>query len=288
MIHMRYDIAIIGSGPAGVSAAITAKIRNKSIILLGNKNLSDKLMKAHMIENYPGLPHITGEDFGKALQAHLDNLGIEITEKKVSAIYTFDDYFSIQAGTDFIEATSVIYAGGVVQGKSLPGEEQFMGRGVSYCATCDGTLYRGKTVAVIGASDDAAEEALYLSEIVDKVLYFPLNGSHPEADNITVYDEKPKEIKGGMKADTLVTDKGEHSADCIFVLRDAIAPGSLIPGVATEGAHITVNLQMETNLPGLFAAGDITGLPYQFAKAVGQGNVATLSAVKYLATKPKA
>ena len=250
----RYDIAIVGTGPAGISAAITSTIRNKKIILIGSKDLSDKMVKAHRIDNYPGLPEISGADFAKQLNSHLENLGIEITDKRVGAIYTFDDHFSLQVDEDFIEATSVIVASGVVQTSSLAGEDSYVGRGVSYCATCDGRLYKDKNVAVIGYSADAAEEAEYLAEIANQVLYFKKNKlDSPVADNIQVIDENPKEIRGMMKADTLLTDKSEYKTDCVFILRDAIPPDSLVPGVETDGPHIKVNLQMETNLPGLFA-----------------------------------
>jgi len=281
----RYDVAIIGTGPAGISAAITAKIRSKNIILLGSKNLSDKLSKAHAIDNYPGFPHIEGANLAKQLLNHLESLGIEITEKRVSGVYSFGNYFSLQTGSDFIEATSVIIATGIVQGKPYSGEEEYLGRGVSYCATCDGNLYKGRQVAVIGASKEAAAEAEFLSEIVEKVLYFPVNKMMPApAVNIEIIDEVPKEIKGGLKADTLVTDKAEYKTDCVFILRDAIRPENLVPGLEINGPHIGVNINMETNMPGLFACGDIAGAPYQYIKSAGQGNVAALSAVKYLST----
>ena len=283
---MRYDIAVIGTGPAGISAAITAKIRNKSIILLGPDSLSDKLTKAHRIDNYPGLPEISGEDFAEKLKNQTGRLGIELTDKKVAAVYALGDYFSLQADNDIIEASSVIIASGIVQDKALAGEEEYLGRGVSYCATCDGRLYKGKTVAVLGYNESSAEEAEYLSEIVSEVLFFPQGkGKVPEKDNIRVINEKPLEIKGAMKAEKLVSDKAEYDTDCVFILRDAIRPANLIPGVETDGPHIKVNLDMETNIKGLFACGDIAGRPYQYVKAAGQGNVAAISAVKYLSNK---
>ena len=115
------------------------------------------------------------------------------------------------------------------------------------------------------------------------MLYFPTNGETPaERDNLLILKEKPAEIIGGNSGAVLRTNEGEHEVSCVFVLRDAVMPDSLIPGVETDGAHIRVNLQMETNIPGLFAAGDIAGKPYQYVKAAGQGNVAALSAVSYL------
>lgn len=283
---MRYDIAIVGTGPAGISAAITSKIRNKNIILLGSKNLSDKLSKAHEIDNYPGFPHIAGAELAANLAKHVESLGIEITEKRVSTVYTMGDYFTLQADSDMIEASSVILAGGIVQGKSLEGEDNFVGRGVSYCATCDGRLYTGKKVAVLGYTAEAVEEAEYLSEIVGEVEYYAMNKSllPKEKDNLKIINEIPKSIKGSMKADSLVTDKAEHEVDCVFVLRDAIQPSQLAPGIETDGPHIKVNLQMETNIKGLFACGDIAGKPYQYIKSAGQGNIAALSAVSYLSS----
>ena len=279
----RYDIAVIGTGPAGVSAAITAKIRNKSVLLLGSAALSPKISKAHRIDNYPGLPSVTGEELAERLKAHLDSLGISVTEKQVGAVYSMGDHFALQAGEDMLEARAVIAATGVVQGKTLAGEDRFLGRGVSYCATCDAQLCKGRTVAVIGQSADSAEEAEYLAEVVDKVYYFPAGGGIPEArENITVVNEKPAEIVGDKAVTKLVTDGGEYEVYCVFVLRDAVMPDKLIPGVETDGAHIVVDNEMRTNIAGLFACGDIAGKPYQYIKAAGQGNIAALSAVGYL------
>ena len=151
----RTEIAIIGSGPAGVSAAITASLRGKPVLLFGSKTLSDKIGKAHTIRNYPGLPDISGEALRAAFQRHLDAMGVTVTEARVNAVYAMGDYFAIQTAGETYEATAVILATGVVQGKPLPGEEEFLGRGVSYCATCDTPLYRGKRVAVIGSSPAA-------------------------------------------------------------------------------------------------------------------------------------
>lgn len=285
----RYDIAVIGTGPAGISAAITAKIRGKSVLLLGSAALSPKISKAHRIDNYPGLPAITGEELAAKLKAHLDHLGIAVTEKQVGAVYSMGDYFALQAGEDMLEARTVIAATGVVQGKMLPGEEEFLGRGVSYCATCDARLYKGKTVAVIGQSADAAEEAEYLAEVVSRVIYFPAaGGALPrERENIAVVNEKPAQIVGDKAVTKLVTDAGEHEVSCVFILRDAVMPDKLIPGAETDGAHIRVDNEMRTNIPGLFACGDIAGKPYQYIKAAGQGNIAALSAVGYLSRTEK-
>lgn len=279
----RYDIAVIGTGPAGISAALTAKLRNKRVLLLGSASLSDKLSKAHRIDNYPGLTQISGTDFAEKLQEQLDAAGICITAAHVGTVYSMGDYFALQVGSDMCEASTVIIATGVMQGKPLPGEEANLGRGVSYCATCDARLHQGKTVAVLGYSADAVEEAEFLTETAGQVLYVPMNGQEPQArENLTVLHEKPAEIAGGRTGTVLKTDQGEHEVSCVFVLRDAVMPDTLVPGVETDGPHIRVDLQMRTNIPGLYACGDIAGKPYQYVKAAGQGNVAALSAVRYL------
>lgn len=279
----RFDIAIIGTGPAGVSAAITAKIRNKNILLIGNKNLSEKMKKAHQILNYPGLPEVSGEELVENYRKQLAGLGIEVTEKRVNAIYSMGNYFAIQASGEMIEASSVILAAGIVMGKPFPGENELLGRGVSYCATCDAQFFKGKGVAVIGYGREAEQEANFLAEVVDKVHYFPMGKEEPDlSEKIHIIREKPVEILGQQIVEGLKTDTSTLPVSAVFILRDAISPSQLVPGLTTEDSHVKVNLSMETNIPGLFACGDIAGKPYQYIKAAGQGNVAALSAVSYL------
>ena len=330
-----YDIAIIGTGPAGVSAAITATIRNKKIILFGSRELSDKIRKAHLIQNYPGLPECSGEDLSNAFAAHLEKIGIEITEEKINAVYPMGETFALQTmKNEMHQARSVILACGMVQGKLLPGEEELVGRGVSYCATCDAPLYRGRSVAVIGYSPEAEEEVNFLSEVASEVLYFPVYRDEPKvAESVKVLRQIPqailnkeaaeealslaqadpakssaKDLASGealsaasdalsaaseaLSVDALQpgqlavqTAEGAYPADGIFVLRSSVPAKQLIPGIEMDGEHVKVNLQMETSVPGCFACGDITGKPYQYVKAAGQGNVAALSAVGYLNQK---
>ncbi len=279
----RWDIAIIGTGPAGVSAALTAKNRNKRILLLGSGQMSEKVAKAHEIRNYPGLPFVKGEELAAVFRDQLARMEIPVTEKRIGAVYAMGDYFALQAGEEMLEAKSVILATGVVSAKPLPGEEALLGRGVSYCATCDAPLYRGRTAAVIGYSAREEAEAAFLSEVCSRVLYFPM---YPEETKlpkaVEVIREKTLEILKGEAGLTVKTEAGAYSADGVFVLREAVAPGTLVPGLETEGAHVKVNRKMETNIAGVFACGDITGTPYQYIKAAGEGNVAALSAVKYL------
>ena len=288
----RYDVAIIGTGPAGVSAAITAKVRNKSVLLIGSADISDKVAKAHSIRNYPGLPDIAGSELAARLQEHLKQMEIEITDRKVTMVYAMGDYYSLQIDQDFVEATSVILAIGVSFGKPLPGEDENLGRGVSYCATCDGALYRGKEAVIVGYAPKEEADARFLSELADKVTYIPVYKKDempadpaqlfPGIGNIEVVVAKPAAIEKRDGKMVLTTDQGEIISDGIFLLRESVSPGKLVPGLELDGNHVKVDRGMAANLPGLFAAGDITGTPYQYIKAAGEGNVAALSAVSYI------
>ena len=282
----RYEVAIIGSGPAGLSAAVTLKIRNKKVIIFGSKNLSAKLEKAHEIQNYLGFPAIKGEDLMKNFQNHISSLGIEITEDSITACYSLGDYFSLTSRSNktYI-AKSVILASGVNFGKPYKGEEEFLGRGVSYCATCDASLYKGKKVVVIAQTSKEEEEAKFLSEVCEKVYYIPLYKEETnisDVANIEIIKDEIVSIEGMMKANKLVLKNQEITADGFFILRDSVSPKQLVPGLELDENHVKVNRNMETNLKGLFACGDIAGLPYQYIKSAGEGNIAALSAVKYL------
>ena len=287
----RYDIAIIGSGPAGLEAALTAKNRNKSIIVFGSRNLSNKMQVIeHPITNYLGLKNVTGKQMAEIFLDQIQDAGIAITEKKVTTVYAMGSYFTLQlSDADFIEADAVILAAGVIAGKPYPGESEFLGRGVSYCATCDAPLYKGKKVTVIGGSQAEENESDFLAEICSEVTYIPLYSGEISFthDNIKVVREKPVEILGGTKATSLKTNQSEIASDCVFILREAQFPGQLVPGLETDGAAVKVDRMMKTNINGLFAAGDITGLPYQFTKSAGEGNVAALSAAAYLDQKKR-
>ena len=286
----RYDIAVIGTGPAGLEAAITAKVRNKSVLLIGGKGSSDKVSKAHTIQNYLGLPDVAGAEMAKAFLDHATGMGIEITEDKVNAVYSMGQYFAIQCHNGDYEASSVIIAAGMTTMKPFPGEMENLGRGVSYCATCDAALYKGKTAIILAYSEEDEPEAEFLAERADTVYYLPqyeYNGNLSGNIKVTC-DVKPGTIEMKDGVAVLITDGDTFSADGIFILRQQIAPSQLVPGLKMDGNHVEVDRQMNTNIKGLFACGDITGTPYQYIKAAGEGNVAALSAVSYLNELKKA
>ncbi len=281
----RYDVAIIGTGPAGLEAALTLKNRNKNILLLGNDKSSDKVFKAHEIKNYLGLPNIKGEDFSKAFIEHIKIMGIKINNDVISQIYNMGDYFALQGHSkDMYEAKSIIIATGVKSDKPYVGEEEYLGRGVSYCATCDAPLYKNKNIAVILESNEDFEEVRFLSTIAKELTLIPLyEGEIENISNVKIIKDLPIKIEGKMKANKLILEKNEIEFDGLFILKKSVPLSYLLSGLEMDEQHIKVNRQMETNIKGVFACGDITGKPYQYIKAAGEGNVAALSAVNFLA-----
>lgn len=285
----RVDIAIIGSGVAGLSAALNVKIRKKSFLLFGSKDISTKLVKASKINNYLGFPGASGEEMREQFQKHLDDMDIEITEEKITGIYPMGEYYSLMTKDKFYEATSVIIATGVNFGKPLKGEEEFLGMGVGYCATCDAPLYRDRVVTIIAYNKHEEAEANFMASIASKVYYVPMYKEEVEVDaSIEVVKDTPVEIIGESVVKKLVLKNQEIETDGVFILRDSTPPAQLVPGLQLDGNHVAVDRLMKTNLPGCFAAGDIVGVPYQYIKAAGEGNIAALSAVSYLDTVAKA
>lgn len=282
----RYDIAIIGSGPAGLSAALNAKIRNKKYILFGNSSLSLKLEKAHQINNYLGFPNKTGAQLQGMFKEHLNEMGVEITEQKVTNIYHMGDYFSLLANNEVYESETIILATGVQVGKKIEGEEAFLGRGVSYCATCDGSLYRDKVVTVIGYDKSEEEEVDFLASLAAKVYYIPMYKEAVQvAVGVEVIKDRPVEIVGDTQLRKLILKEQELETDGLFILRESISPNTLLPGLEIVDNHIQVDRLMSTSIPGCFAAGDIVGKPYQYIKSAGEGNIAALSAASYVDQK---
>lgn len=282
---MTYDIAIIGAGPAGLSAALNSKIRNKSVILFGKD--SEKLVKSKKISNYLGLEDMMGSDLNEAFKNSLKNYEIERDQRKVKTIYAMGEYFAIEIENDseMIEAKSVIMATGIELKKDLINEDKFFAKGVNYCATCDAALYRGKKVLVIGINDESVSEANFTSEIVGDLVFVNMTGKDVSLNpNIEIIEgEIPVGFDGSDRAEKLIFKSGrEIAADGFFIIKDSSKAERLVPGIKMEDNHILTNKDMSTSIKGLFAAGDITGKPYQIMKAVGEGQVAALNVCGFL------
>ena len=279
-----YDAVIIGTGPAGLSAAINLKLHEKNFVWFGSAGYSDKVGKSEKIANYPGLGLISGNELNQRFFEHAREMGLESTDKKVTNVMPMDDYLMVLADNEVYETKTLLLATGVLTAKSYEGEDELLGRGVSYCATCDGFLYKGKTIAVFCGAPRYEHEVKYLAGIAEKVY---LSAGYPDCklDLPNVEKITPiKAVRGGMKASQIELHGGTViDIDGLFILRNAVAPGTLVPGIGTDGPHIVVNRRQETNIPGIYAAGDCTGRPYQIAKAVGEGNIAAHEMLEYMA-----
>ena len=278
---MAYDIMVLGSGPAGLAAAIAARGRDKSVLVIGNRWQDSPLAKAERVDNYPGLPGRTGLELLEELQRHAESAGAEFIVGKALSLLAWNG-FSLTVGSQVYQGKALILAPGVVRSAKYPGEEEYLGRGVSYCATCDGMLYRNKSVTVVGLAPDAPHEANYLHSLGCQVVY--VSPQQPrELDGAIPYVKAGKlAVKGEAVVTGLEADGALLPCAGVFILRRAVAPTDLLPALETEEGVIKVDRRMATNIPGVFAAGDCTGAPLQVSKAVGEGHVAALSACEYL------
>ena len=195
--------------------------------------------------------------------------------------------FHLTVGNELYEGSSLILAPGVVRQAKYPGEMEYLGRGVSYCATCDGMLYRGKPVVVVGRSKDAPREAAYLKELGCQVVYVASRRPEQLDPAIPFVQANRLEVEGEQTVTGLRADGSLLPCSGIFILREAVAPTDLLPGLETENGAIRVDRRMATSIPGVFAAGDCTGEPLQVSKAVGEGLTAALSAAEYLDQLPQ-
>jgi thioredoxin reductase (NADPH) len=288
MSNEIFDIGIIGGGPAGLSAALTGRIRNKSVALFEHMDFSLKLQKAHIVDNYLGVPQVTGQGMMQQFLAHCTAHNPSIIKEKVVNVFPGDDFFTLLTPGATYQARTVIIATGVVATTLFRGEKEFLGKGVSYCATCDGMMYKGKDVAVISYTSEGEHEAEYLSELCRSVYYLPqYKDMAPLRSGIKVIHEKPQTILGDVVVEKLQMGKEELNVHGVFIIRMSDPVENVLPGLALDGEVIKVNRDMSTSIPGVFAAGDCTGKPWQIAKATGEGLVAVLSAITYLGKKDK-
>lgn len=284
-----YDCIIIGTGVAGISAALTLKALKRSFILLGNKSLSHKIRSAEVISNYPALAKVTGKGLFSALSNQLEAEEIKITEGRANGVYPADGGYSVMCGDEVYEGKTVILATGVEAVKPVKGETEFLGRGVSYCAVCDGALYRGKTVAVFLESAEDVHEAELLAKYAAKVHMF-LNKGEAEttAQNIVKEQGRITEILGDMRVSAVKCGERQLPVDGVFMIKQAVSASSLVHGLKTEDGAVCVDRDLKTNLDGVFAAGDCTGRPFQYAKAAGEGNVCAYSVNAFLNSNKQA
>ncbi len=287
------DVLIIGAGPAGLQAAIHSSRSKSKTIVIGKTKLSS-LKWAH-IENYCCMDKTPqGPDFLDSGVKQAKSFGAEIIEEEILKIEGVDAEFKVytDAGKEII-SKSLILATGIKRNKlGVKGEKQYLGKGVSYCVDCDANFFKGMIVAVVGDGSAAASGALLLTAYAQKVYLISENleidgrlSSQIEASEIQLVKSKIKEIQGNEKVERIVlSDESLINISGIFIelgQKGAIELASILGVILNDQGYIMTNKEQETNIPGLYAAGDVCGPPFQVPKAVGEGCVAGLNAAKY-------
>lgn len=284
---MKYDIAVIGGGPAGISAAVTAASKGRKVVLFEAHGFSPRLRSVEKVTDYMGIPDVSGNKLMDIFVEHLRMTDTDVVEEKIIALKEVGEGFELGTPSGFYEADAVVLATGISRSELLPGEKEFLGRGVSYCAKVDGMNYKGKKVVAIATVPDALAEVEYLADICEHVFFFPryIGFVPPKKKNITVVLETPLEITGTDKVTGLHTDSDFFSVQAVFMFRASDPLNSFLPGLQIRGRSVYVDDQAETNIEGVFAGGDCTGQPWQCNRAAGQGQKAALSAIRYLAKR---
>lgn len=300
-----YDTIIIGTGPAGMTAAIYASRREMNTLVIG-KEMGGQMVWASEIENYPGFKSINAFDLILKMQDQVSSLGVEIKTTEVKKIEKKDDgTFKVFTNKDEYNARTVISAIGLSPRRlAIKGEEEFGGKGVSYCANCDGPLYKDKIVSVIGGGNSALDAAEILSKIAKKVYlvhrrdefraFEALVNEVKNRDNIEIiFDSSPKELLGGEKLEKMIVENQktketrEIDVDGVFVEIGRIAHTDLLEGLVdrNEKKELVVDNLTRTRTEGLYACGDVTQVEFkQIPIAMGQATISALSAYQYLQT----
>ncbi|MBC8462939.1 FAD-dependent oxidoreductase [Candidatus Bathyarchaeota archaeon] len=294
-----YDIIIIGGGPAGLTAAIyTARHNNKTLVLEGNK-LGGKTLQAHWVENYPGFPDgISGPDLMALMERQAANFGAEFSTETVVGIADFGETKMLTTRKGVRQAKAVIIATGMGRKSlSVKGENEFKGRGVSYCGVCDGPFFRDKTVAIIGGGHEAVHDIEILMESATKVYAIPgkkgFSEEYSEIEHLKkepkvefIYDADINEIGGTDFVEYIKLDNGDEiKLDGVFIILEHVSASTILgdAGVDTdEGGCIMVDRNQMTNMDGIFAAGDCCCMGMQIVTATGMGAQAALTAMKYV------
>ncbi|RJO59973.1 hypothetical protein C4544_06405 [candidate division WS5 bacterium] len=296
-----YDLIIIGTGPAGLSASIYAARYKINSITIGKLH-GGTVTEAHLVENYPGVGEVTGIELGQKMIDQAKRLGAEIVDGSVQKIVKNNGNFTVHTSENKYKTKRILLAMGAERRKlEIKGEDEFIGKGVAYCSTCDGPFFRNKTVVVVGGGNAAVTSAIYMGDIAEKV-YLIYRGDELKAEpawieklNVnkkieTIYNANIEEITGNGRVEKVKLDTGKPlEADGVFVEIGSTPNKALITdlGLETdEKGYIKVDSQKKTSAQGVWAAGDITAGNFKFRQvvtAVGEGALAVYSV--YLDTK---
>ena len=306
MAEETYDVIIMGGGPAGLTAGLyTARHGLETLILEGGQ-LGGKSWGPHRIENYPGFPEgITGTELMERFIAQTRRFGAEFKEETVVGLSVFGDQKLVQTRGGVYGAKAVVVATGIQKKQlSIPGEMEFKGRGVSYCAICDGPFFKDKTVAVVGSGREAVEDALKLADAAARVYAIPgrkgysecMEGLHELTSHPKIHVIEGAELES-IGGDMVVTHinlniepPGRLDVDGVFIILEHVATTDLMKeaGIDTdEGGCIIVDRYQKTSLDGVFAAGDCVCGGMQVVTAAGEGGKAGLSVLRYIRSLKK-
>ena len=278
------DVMIVGAGPAGLSAAVNCRVRNKSTVVVSRKFESPSLSKAPLIENYLGVDAMSGRELYQRLLEHARRSGAEFLEANVTGIYDMGDSYAALTSAGDVSAVAVILATGTVQSASIPGESDKVGMGVSYCATCDGPC-QGQARGRGGIQPARGGGGQFpLGDMLRSYVSARLPGGGSDVSHlkpaVNLAKGSVKAILGDMAVSGVELDSGIVETDGVFVIRESVPAERLVEGITVKDGAIEVDRDMFTGVPRVFAAGDCTGRPWQVARAVGQGQVAALSAAR--------
>jgi thioredoxin reductase (NADPH) len=297
----NYDLIIIGAGPSGLTAALFA-LRYKLKVLVIGQELGGQLNYAHKIENYPGIHAINGQELKKIMKAQVENLGCKRIEQEVKGITKEKGMFKIITDSSSYHARAIILGLGTMRRKlNLPQEDKFIGKGVSHCVTCDAAMFKNKTVAIVGGSNAAVMDAMLLAKYVKK-LYVIYRGSKLRAEPIRVeqikknkkieiiYNSEVRDIHGKKFLESITLSNGKKLAVNGLFIEVGNVPHTFLTsrlGIKKDSqGYIIVNSDMETNVKGIYAAGDcISKKLRQLVNACGDGAIAAFSAYLYLQNK---
>ncbi|MBQ9266245.1 MAG: FAD-dependent oxidoreductase [Bacilli bacterium] len=289
------DLVIVGAGPAGITAAIYAKRANINFALYEKSFVGGNVVNAFEIENYPGYAKINGADLAMQFNSNLTELNIDVNYDEITKISKENDIFSLEtAYSGTLHAKKVLLALGTKSKKlGLPNEDQFMGRGISTCATCDGNFYKGKDVLVVGGGNSAVSEAFYLAKICNKVFIMTrheLKADKKEIEKIKSFEnieviefksikelKADKKIEGVTLIDTNTKELSDLKVDGIFLYVGQVPPTEFLKdlNILNKNGFIEVNERFETKVNGLFAIGDcISKNVRQIVTAVGDAATA--------------
>ncbi|MBR9705690.1 FAD-dependent oxidoreductase [Candidatus Pacearchaeota archaeon] len=294
-----YDAIIVGGGPAGITAAIYLARRKLCVLVLYEKLGGQAALTAD-IENYAGFKFITGTDFTQKLEEHLEEYDITNKETKVTEIKQTKEGFLVKTKEKHFLGKTVIIGSGARQRKlRVPGEEEYLNKGVAYCATCDAPLFRGKNVAIIGGGNSALEAAIQLEKYAEKIYIITINkdleGEKVLIDKVKSFKNseiiccsKTKEIKGKVFVESVIIEDDKNKTKEIkvggvFVEIGYIPNSEIFKGKKNDYKEIIIDSKNKTSIQGIFAAGDVTAVQVkQIIVAAGEGAKAAVSCAEYL------